>query len=497
MALRVIDKAKELRGALLSGQGLKARVFRGGVWLGLGSTLEQLSRFGRNMLLTRILAPEAFGTMAIVMSATAVLTSFLDVGAREALIQSPRGSEDSHVGATWWLCFGRSLSLYACLFLAAPLVAHFYGNATLSGLLRVAGLGLIFEGLMSTRTFVATKEMNFRKVAMINHGGGIVGVLTTVVLSFILRDVWALVLGFIAENAARTILSYIVCPFVPPLHWHREAIRDLIGFSRGVFGLAILNLIFSRADIFVLAKMFPPAVLGVYAIGVFLVQTPTTFLINLLGGTMMPAFTHVQDNAARMNRILIQVTTLIFLVGTPALVFLIFCGRSVLTITYGKQYGAAAAPLIVASAACLLNIANAQITTMFYAKGVPQLHRRCVAIMAVVMVVLTYPFVKFFGVVGGQIACLIAIAIGYLFQIERICKVTGLDWSQYRKGLVASGVLSLMVAAVCLAARAFGAWEHPISNILIGMLGCLLAYALAATLLLGSNRSRLDAVLGS
>jgi O-antigen/teichoic acid export membrane protein len=487
---------KRTLGGALDGDSLKAKVFRGGVWLGLGSTLEQASRFGRNMLLTRILAPEAFGTMAIVMSATSVLASFLDVGAREALIQSPRGTEDGHVGATWWLCFGRSAFFYVCLFFLAPVGSWFYGNAQLTPLLRVAGLGLLLEGMMSTRVFVATKEMKFRKVAAITHGGGIIGVLTTIILSFILRDVWALVFGYLAENAARCILSYVVCPFIPPLRWDMGPIRELLGFSRGVFGLAILNLIFTRADIFVLAKMYPPAVLGVYAIAVFLVQTPTTFVINLLGGTMMPAFTHVQNDPSRMNRILLQLTAAIFLVGMPFLVFLSFCGRSLLTVTYGQRYGGAAGPLIVAGCAALLNVANAQITTMFYAKGNPQLHRRCVAIMATLMIVLTYPLVKWFGPVGGQLACLVSIVVGYLFQIERIWKLTGLSLSQYRTGFLVSSVISLSVVAICSSARVLGNWQHPVPNILVGMVGCLVAYALACTILFGATRDRARAILG-
>jgi len=484
MASEAFEKIKRAAGTALSGDSLKARVFRGGVWLGLGSILEQASRFGRNMILTRILAPEAFGTMAIVMSATAALASFLDVGAREALIQSPKGSDETHVGATWWLCFGRSLSLYLCLFILAPVCSWFYGNPELTALLRVAGTGLLLEGVMSTRYFAASKEMKFRKVAAINHGGGIAGVATTIILSFILRDVWALVIGYVAENAARCILSYLICPFVPPLRWDKTAIRELLSFSRGVFGLAILNLIFIRTDIFVIAKMYPPAVLGVYAIAVFLVQTPTTFIVGLLGGTMMPAFTHVQDDAARMNRILLKVTATIFLLGMPALVFLFFCGRSLLTVVYGARYGGAAWPLIVASCASLLNIANAQITTMFYAKGTPQLHRRCVAMMAIAMVISIYPLVKWFGPVGGQIAGLIAIIIGYLFQIERICKLTGLNLSQYRKGFLVSGAISLSVVVVCLFARMLGNWEQPVPNILIGMFGCAIAYGLSLGVLL-------------
>ncbi len=464
------------------GNGLKGRVLRGTVWLGTGSALEQFFRFARNMLLTRVLAPEAFGTMAIVLSITSVLQCLTDVGAREALVQNPRGCEAGHVGATWWLTMGRSVSFYTVMFFSAPLVSHFYTNGEITALLRAAAVGVLFEGALSSKAYVALKEMKFSKWAVINHGGGIAGVAITVILSLFIRDVWALVLGFAAENAARCILSYIVCPYCPPMGWDGEAIRDLLKFSRGLFGLSILNLIFSRADIFVLAKLYSPAELGFYAMAVYLIQTPASFVMNLLGQTFLPTYSHIQGDNSRMNRMLLQVTSLVASLGMPVLCFLFFCAHSFLTLVYGVRYGEASTPLILAACVSLLNIANSQITVMFYAKGLPQLHRRSVALMAILMVVLIYPFAKRFGLMGGQLACLVSITVGYFFQVERICKVTGLHLSSYLKICLTPALISLSVVAVCLATRSLAAEARPLSNIIFGIVGCLVAYGIAGAM---------------
>ena len=76
------DRLRKPFEAALTGDGLKAKVFRGGAWLGAGSSLEQVIRFVRNMILTRLLAPEAFGTMAIVLSASSVVQTIMDVGVK-------------------------------------------------------------------------------------------------------------------------------------------------------------------------------------------------------------------------------------------------------------------------------------------------------------------------------------------------------------------------------------------------------------------------------
>lgn len=467
-----------------SGESLKAKVFRGGALMGLGSVAEQSVRFGRNMLLTRMLAPEAFGLMAMVLSAATLIQVLVDVGAREALVQNPKGSEEGHVVAAWWMTVGRSLSIYALVYVLAPFAARFYGHSELTALARVAILSIVFDGLMSPRAIVAQKEMKFAKVAAIDNGGSICGVLITVILSFYLRDVWALVLGFCSENAIRCILSFILCPFRPRIPSDLAPFRDLLRFSKGMVGLTLLNFIFTRTDIFVLAKLYSSAEIGLYSMAVYLVQTPITFLVRIMAQTLFPTFSHIQDDPERGNRILLKVISATMLLGLPALVFAVFCGHSLLTVVYGPRYGVAAIALVLAACAALINVLNAQLTMVFYAQGLPQLHRRAVAAMAVLVIVLTYPLTKEFGLWGAQLAILIAIVVGYVLQMERIRAVIGLKLSEYRKILVVPITISLCAVLACLAAKSVGILLRPLPNIIFGILGCLIATGVACAVFL-------------
>lgn len=476
---------------LFSGAGLRSQVFRGSVWLGGGLFVEQTVRFGRNMLLARLLAPSAFGTMAIVASATSIIHTMMDIGVRDAVIQNPRGGEDEYVNAAWWMSFGRALSFFAVLCVLAPWIAKFYGNPELSPLFRVCAVGLIFDGAMSAKVYVAIKEMKFKKWAIINHLGGIFGVLFTIILSWFVRDVWALVIGYSAESLARCTLSFIVCPFPPRFTWDGPATRDLWKFSRRMFGLSFLNLIFARTDIFVLAKLNTTSELGLYTMAVYLIQTPASFVMNLLGQTILPAFARVQDDYARMNRILLQVTSAIVFIGMPALVFAFFCGRSLLTLVYGTRYSAAVGPFIIASAVALVNLLNGQITSVFFATGRPHLHRVCITIMAGTMLIVIYPLVQRLGIVGGQVACLTAVTLGFLFQVYRVHRLTNLKLSSYWSGFVIAGLVSLSAMAVCLAADYFITLRRPMSNILFGAAGCLLSYGLVIVIV-SKGKERLE-----
>jgi O-antigen/teichoic acid export membrane protein len=467
----------------MHGDALRAKAARGGMSLGTGTAAEQVCRFARNMLLARLLMPSAFGTMAIVMSSSSIITAISDVGLGPAVIQHPRGTEDSFLDAAWWLGLIRAVFIYAFVFATAPWVARFYVNPQLNGLLRVTLLATILDAMLSPRSKRIQKEMKFGRYAMIINGGSILGVITTVVLAFVLRSVWALAFGYCAENIFRCLFSYILCPGLPSLKIDRTAYRELIHFSKGMFGLSFLNLVFSRADIFVLGKLVTANTLGLYTLAVYLVQTPATFLINMMGSLLLPAFSHVRGDKERSNRMLSKVTSGAILLGVPIVMMFWFCGSSVLTVVYGARYAVGGTTLAIAGIVAFLNILNNFITSLFFAEGKPALHRRAVAASAVVMVICIYPICHFMGIVGGQVSALIAIVVSYLLQVERARDVSGLRVTRYARALLPAICVSGVVALAGVGTRVSGLVRIPVADIAICCAGCALAYLLYVPML--------------
>ena len=331
--------------------------------------------------------------------------------------------------------------------------------------------------------------MKFSKWAAILNGGGIIGIVITVVLSFFIRDVWALVIGSCSESVARCLLSYVICPFFPSWQWDRAAFRDLLSFSRKLFGLSILHLVFLRADIFVLAKLFTPTQLGLYTMAVFLAQVPSGFLIGLMSQILMPALSEVQNDGERMNRIVVQVSTLIALLGMPALVFLFAFGAPLLTVVYGPAYATAALPLALAGAIALTSMMNVQLTAVFYASGHPNLHRRCVAAMAATVLFLVYPLARWLGPVGGQAAGLAAMMVGFLLQVERARRVTGFRATEYGRILLGGAAAAAVVLVVWLGAKVWLLPTRPLLYLSLGLTGCIASYAFISLIYLGRMKA--------
>ncbi len=110
--------------------------------------------------------------------------------------------------------------------------------------------------------------------------------------------------------------------------------------------------------------------------------------------------------------------------------------------------------------------------------GRPALHRRAVAASAVIMIVAIYPACKILGVVGAQIAALVAIGASYLLQIIRIRGLTGLDLARYGAAFVPAGLVSAALLCGGFGIRFLGLAEGKTAQIALALCVFLLAYGI-------------------
>jgi len=467
----------KLRNVALGGE-LKSKVMRGGVLLGAGSGTEQMFRLLRNMLLTRILAPEAFGLMAIVLAINAAFESFTEIGIKEAVIQNPEGQTDTYLNGAWWLALGRAVILYAIVFVSAPLISNFYSNPELTPLMRVTFLNLFFTGIMSAKAYVAVKRMNFTHWVTIFHGGGVIGILTSIVMAFLIPNVWALAIGFTVEAVARFLLSYVICPFRPRFNFNKNHLRGLFQYSKGMFGLPILTFIFMRADVFVIGKLYPMAELGLYSMASLLAWIPFNFLTMIIGQIMMPAFSERQADKEFINKWTLNVTSIVALFGFPLLLFAALYGGDILTLMYGSKYGVMGVPFAIIIANALMRTSSVPLAAVYLATGRPELHRLFTGIRALLIVILMYPAIRFWGLRGAATAGLVSMLVGYIFQVKRMEEITGLDTLKYFYVFLPAFLISLFILILWIITKDILP-SLPAYHMISGIVGCIIAYGLA------------------
>ena len=462
---------------LRSGE-LKNKIAQGGALVSMGNGLDHLLRFIRNMILTRLLLPDVLGVMAIVLATQAAFDSFADIGLKQVIIQNKNGEEKDFLNGAWLFSIVRALLLYTIAFIFTPTIAQFYENPDLNQLIRIAFLSVILKGTLSPMLYVAIKRFRFHKLLIVQNGGGILGVITTVILVYMFQNIWALVIGFTMESVYMFILSYIVCPFLPSHKFKKESINAILKFALGMLGLPILTFIFLRADVFVLGKMIDKSNLGLYIMAVTLASTSMQFFTTLISQVGMPAFSKIQDDMNKINEGLYKITQIITVIFFPAWMFVIFYGEDILNVVYGAKYAQVAIPFAIIFCTGLLRLISQPIATIYFALGKPELHRLFVGIRAILICLIIYPAIKYFGLIGAASATIISMLISFIVQIVKLRKITYYSLMKYTNIILKSlafASLFILLWFILLKHIQF----NPFVNIIVGLSGYILLYIIA------------------
>ena len=140
---------------------LRTRLLRAGAWTTGAYSIESATRLLSNLILTRLLFPEAFGLVAASTSLLVGLNLISDFGIRAVVIQSSNGESEGFLHSAWVFQISRGIILWlvlvlCCGFLRIPQIhgliptQSVFSNSDFHLLTDVLGNGLILNGLEST-----------------------------------------------------------------------------------------------------------------------------------------------------------------------------------------------------------------------------------------------------------------------------------------------------------------------------------------------------------
>ncbi len=336
-----------------SASSLFTRALRGSAFTAGSYAFMQVIRLATNLILTRLLFPEAFGVMALVSVVLVGLAMFSDVGIGPAISQHKRGDEAAFLDTAYSINVLRGGLLWGGTCALAYLVAQFYNAPDLAWLLPVAGVTLLISGFNPTRIDTANRHLLLGRVTALDLCAQIVGNVAIIALAFAIQSVWALVLGAIVGSAAKLIILSIWLPGpANRFRWDRDAGRDLIHFGKWIFLSTACGFLLSQGDKAIFGAYLSLEELGIYNIGYFLASFPVLLAGAVVGRVMIPLYRDHHPagsaaNFAKMRRLRFGVSG-----GTLALLaVLALVGMPLVAVMYDVRYQAAG--MIVVAIACV------------------------------------------------------------------------------------------------------------------------------------------------
>ena len=269
----------------------------------------QALRLVSNLILTRLLFPEAFGVMALVSVVLVGLTMFSDMGIGPAISQNSRGDEPAFLDTAFTFAVVRGLALWLLTCALSWPMAQLYAAPELVQLLPAAGLTLLIAGFNPTRIDTANRHLLLGRVTLLDLAAQVLGILSMIVLAFALRSVWALVIGAIIGSVAKLLVMHLWLPGRRNrFHWDSATGHDLIRFGKWIFLSTACGFLLSQGDKAIFGAYLTKAELGIYNIGWFLASFPILLAGAVTGRILIPLYRDHHpatsaENARKMRRL--------------------------------------------------------------------------------------------------------------------------------------------------------------------------------------------------
>lgn len=446
---------------------LKQRMIHAGMWSVAGYGLSQIIRFGSNLVMARLLAPEFFGVMGIATVVMVGLTLFSDLGLRLNIIQSRRGHEPAFLNTAWAIQIVRGIVLWliavvcGLALLGAQGLAVFpassvYAHPVLPWVIGVLGLSTILAGLESTKMAEASRNLVLGRVTLIAIVSQLAGLLCMLGLVAFERSVWVLVAGGLVAAVVTTVLSHAWMPGTPNRWaWDRSAVHEIVHFAKWIFLSSIVGFFAIHGDRVLIGGLVDATTLGVYTIAFLMFSAVEQVISRIVSGVTFPAISEIaRERREELKKNYYRIVGIVapftyFCAGLLAVV-----GQPLVSVLFDQRYEAAGwmlgilafglitAPFMVA-AQCFVALGRTDLT---FAESVIRLLTLAVAVPV---------GFQFFGV-SGAVAGVVASRLFCLPLIFMFGTRFGfLDW---RRELIQTPAILLGVGAGELSIWALRHW---------------------------------------
>ncbi len=480
MALRPVESARRMSRFLgRTDGGLVQRVLRSGVWVGVQNGGQSVLQTLRSIILARLLTPEIFGLMGLCQVAIRGLDLFTETGIAPALIhRQDRIEEAKDTAYTLQIARGFLLALLALPL--APLAAHYYNEPQLQNVILVLSSAFVISGFSNINTILLQKQLDFRRLAFLELTVSLVSTIAVSVLAYIMRSVWALVIGQILTSSLRVALTYIIVPGRPTMRFDRQIAKELFRYGRFITGLTIVLFVTSEIDNMVVGKLIGFQQLGLYTMAFTLANLPATHIAKIASNVIFPAYSSLQKDPARIRLAYLTVLRVVTAVSMPAAAGLATLAPDLLRIVYGERWvGAAGALRILAlfGAARAIGMLSGY---LYNAIGKPNISFYMSGIKLAVILAIIYPLTARYGLEGAATAVAVPQVVGDAIGLLIVEGQVGLALSSILAVLARVLACCAVMVAVLLAGAHLLAPIGPLDLVLLILAAIVVYGALSA-----------------
>lgn len=416
---------------------------KGLLWSAVSMGANKFVAFASTVVLARLLAPDDFGVFAAALTLMLYLEVALDLGISAAVVYEQEEGLTARLDTAFTtnVLFAAALTLLGIAI--APELSRFLGVPDATLIFRVMSFYLLIRGLGQVNTAVLRRDLNFRRLAVVEISGAAVRAGVSVTFAALGYGVWAIVWGFLLGESASTIAAWVVVRFRPRLRIDTKAARSMLRFGLGVVALDIINELALNSDYLVVANRLGATALGFYTLAYRLPELLVNNAFWVFSRVAFPVYSKGRASGREVMRdTMLRALRLASLFGFAVGTGLAIVSRDAILVLFSDKWNAAVTPMAVISLSVALGSIGFASGDIFPAMGRPGMLVKINAPLTAIRIV-GFVIAAQYGIVAVALVHLIT---NFFYAFVRLAVADRFLGSRFRDSLRA------LVPGACVAA---------------------------------------------
>jgi len=421
-----------------------------------------------SVVLARILEPELFGVVAIVMAIVSVAQTFVDSGLSTALVQNEKTQEDDY-STVFYISMAIALLLYAIIYFLTPFIAGYYDIVGYQEHIRILSLMLVFYALNSIQTSKLQRNMQFKNMLICQIISSVISGTVGVGMAYSGYGIWALVFYYLSNSIVTCVTCSIASKWYPKPVFSVDRAKEFFSYGSKILGGGLLCSLFANIRTFIIGRAYSTTELGLYSRGEQIPSIISTTIDGVFNSVMLPVFSRKQNSLSDVREMLKSTITVNSYLNFPMMLGMVAVAPAAVVFLYTEKWSGCIPYLQLISIANLVVSISPPCLVAIKAIGRSDVFLKLEIIRRTVMV--------FILLISLCVHSLIAIAIGWVISSivdTLIVLVATYRLVEYSLWDVVCDVGPSFVLSVIMAAVVWGIGhiDLPVFILLMLQIGC-------------------------
>lgn len=273
-----------------------------------------------NIILARLLTPDAYGVVASITIITSFADIFTDAGFQKYVIQHEYSSNaelDDNSNVAFTSNFTLSVFIYILIFLFKNKLAVAVGNPDAANGLAVAALSVLCTSFSSIVIARFRRDLEFKPLFVVRLSSALVPLFVTVPLAIILRSYWAIVLGTFIQQLFIAIAVTVLSKYKPKFYFSQDIFFKMASFSAWNLCESLSIWFAGQANIFIVARVLNSYYLGLYRTGMTTINSYMALFTSAITPVLFSSLSRCQSDNKQFESLFNRFQRLLSIIVIP------------------------------------------------------------------------------------------------------------------------------------------------------------------------------------